>query len=88
MHRAAPSGAYHWRRHPQKKPETKQVSWFLVFSISWFLGFPVSKFLGFLVSNFLGFLVSSFQRFNDPILPNFHFMFQDDIGPIFKIFKK
>ena len=56
------------------------VSWFLGFLVSGFLSSLVSWFLGFdfcLVSKCLGFLVSEFQRFqcfNDPILPQLHFM--------------
>ena len=61
-------------------------------SISWLLGsrfpvFLVSKTLGVLVSNFLGFKIAKFQRFNDPILKKFHFMFFIDIDLISKIIK-
>ena len=50
-------------------------------------GFLVSKFLGFKVAWFLGFRISKFERFNDPILPMFHFMFFIDIDLTSKIFK-
>ena len=50
------------------------VSWFLVY---WFQSFLVSKLIVFKVSWSLGFRISKFQRFNDPILPNFHFMLFD-----------
>ena len=68
-----------------------------------FQRFLVFSFLGcktcFKVSWFLGFKISKFQRFNDPILPNSHFMsfdrhrshiqdFQDCIRRIFVIFRR
>ena len=64
-------------------------SWFLG---CWCLSFLVSSFLGFQDSEFLGFKVSWFQvskcqRFNDPILPNFHVMFLLDADFMSKIFK-
>ena len=55
------------------------VSWFQRFLVSKILGFRVSWFRKLLVSWFLvfkafGCLVSKVRRFNDHILPNFHFM--------------
>ena len=50
------------------------VYWFLGFKWYWFQSFSVSKCLGFLVSKVIGPEVSRFQSFNEPTLPQFHFI--------------
>ena len=71
--------------------EGVSVDWLCRFHFVWFLGF---WFLGFKVSWFLGFKAPKFQIFKKPfhVLKGFHYQiliscFQDDIDPIFKIFK-
>ena len=64
------------------------VSWIWGFLVCWFVGLLVSKFLGFKISWFPGFETSKIQRFNDPILPDFHVVFfihVDFTSTIFKI---
>ena len=62
--------------------ENEKVFWFsrcLGILVPWFLSFQFLGFLvsGFKVTRFLSFNISKFHRFNDPRLPNFHFMFVD-----------
>ena len=67
--------------------ENEKVYRFLGFLV---FGFAVSKFLGFVVSCFQSFLVSWFHNFKDSMIPYYQISipcFQEDIDPIFEIFK-